>query len=184
MRYLNWILAIALVLLMVSSARSPGFASADVGEPAPALVLNELGGSTFDLASLHGKVVVINFWATWCPPCRKEMPALDAFYKEYHPKGVELIGVSADRPHDRKEVEQAMQSLSYPVAMLEDAKDNGFGAPATLPETFVVDGNGVVRAKFLPHAGSVTVESLAAAVQPLLPPQASNTGLAPNGSSH
>jgi cytochrome c biogenesis protein CcmG, thiol:disulfide interchange protein DsbE len=173
MRIERWILAIAAASLVLGATRNTASANADVGQPAPALVINEMGGSTFDLSALRGKVVVINFWATWCPPCRKELPALDAFYKEYHPKGVELIGVSADRPHDRKEVVQAMQSLSYPVAMLEDAKDNGFGEPTSLPETFVVDGNGVVRAKFLPDAGGVTVEILTAAVQPLLPQQAS-----------
>lgn len=180
----RWILAIVVAILVLGAAQSSVFAAAVVGQPAPALVLNEMGGSTFDLAQLHGRVVVINFWATWCPPCRKELPALEAFYQEYHSKGLELIGVSADRPHDRKEVEQAMQSLSYPVAMLEDAKDNGFGEPATLPETFVVDANGVVRAKFDPDAGGVTVESLTAAVLPLLPQQASKTAPVPSVSSH
>ncbi len=184
MRSERWIFAVVVALLALGSAHSHALANADVGQPAPDLILNEMGGPTFDLAALHGKVVVINFWATWCPPCRKEMPALDAFYKEFHPKGVELIGISADRPHDRKEVEQAMQSLSYPVAMLEDAKNNGFGEPTDLPETFVVDGNGVVRAKFLADAGGVTVESLTAAVQPLLPRQVSNAAAVPNGLSH
>ncbi len=160
MRSERWIFAIVVGLLGVGPAQSSAFANEDVGRAAPALVVNQMGGSTFDLASLRGKVVVINFWATWCPPCRKELPALEAFYKEYHSKGVEPIGVSADRPHDRKEVEQAMQSLSYPVAMLEDAKDNGFGAPTTLPETFVVGGNGVVRARFLRDTGGVTVEKV------------------------
>jgi cytochrome c biogenesis protein CcmG, thiol:disulfide interchange protein DsbE len=176
--------AVVVGLLLFGSAESPASAEADVGQPAPALVLKEMGGSTFDLAALHGEVVVINFWATWCAPCRKELPALDAFYKQYHAKGVDLIGVSADRRHDRKEVEQAMQSLSYPVAMLEDAEENGFGEPTTLPETFVVDGNGVVRAKFLPDKQGVTVDRLAAAVEPLLPPQAANTASAPIGSSN
>ncbi|HUA32048.1 MAG TPA: TlpA disulfide reductase family protein [Candidatus Binataceae bacterium] len=172
------LLTIGLLLLTVGSAGSPASASADVGQPAPALVVDEIGGSKFDLSALRGKVVIINFWATWCPPCRKEMPALEAFYKQYHAKGVEMIGVSADRPHDRRDVESAAKSLSYPVAMLEDAKDNGFEDPSSLPETFVVDRSGVIRAKFLADENGLSEESLTAAVQPLLqaqPPNASST---------
>ncbi len=167
-------ITIGLLLVSLLSAGRPASASADVGLPAPALVVDEIGGSKFDLSALRGKVVVINFWATWCPPCRKEMPALTAFYKQYHAKGVEMIGLSADRPHDRKDVESVVQSLNYPVAMLEDAKDNGFGEPSSIPETFVVDAAGVVRAKFEADDNGVTEESLAAVVQPLLQAQAPN----------
>jgi cytochrome c biogenesis protein CcmG, thiol:disulfide interchange protein DsbE len=72
----------------------PALAAAEIGQPAPALVVQELNGKTFDLAALRGHVVVVNFWATWCPPCRKEMPALSAFYRQYHSRGVEMIGIA------------------------------------------------------------------------------------------
>ena len=75
---------------------------------------------------MHGKVVIVNFWATWCPPCRKEMPALDAFYRRYHGDGLEMIGVSTDRPHDRSDVIKVMQSLSYPAAIMDDANGQRF----------------------------------------------------------
>ena len=87
---------------MIASAQS-AFAVAEVGQPAPALVVPELNGQSFDLSALRGKVVVINFWATWCPPCRQEMPALSAFYRQYHGQGLEMIGLSADRPHERSD---------------------------------------------------------------------------------
>ena len=145
------------------------FASATVGKPAPALNVPELDGQTFNLSALHGKVVIVNFWATWCPPCREEMPALDAFYRHYHGQGLEMIGVSADRPHDRSDVTKVMQSYSYPAAMLDDAKVNEFGTPDALPMTVIVDGNGVVRAKLTPDQTSVTEKSLSDAVLPLLP---------------
>ena len=105
------------------------FASATVGNSAPALDVPELDGQTFDLSAQRGKVVIVNFWATWCPPCREEMPALDAFYRRYHGQGLEMIGVSTDRPHDRSDVTKVMQSYSYPAAMLDDAKINDFGTP-------------------------------------------------------
>ncbi|MGA9723219.1 MAG: redoxin domain-containing protein [Candidatus Binatus sp.] len=145
------------------------FASATVGNAAPAFEVPQLDGQTFNLSAQRGKVVIVNFWATWCPPCREEMPALDAFYRRYHGQGLELIGVSADRPHDRSDVIKVMQSFSYPAAMLDDANVNDFGTPNSLPMTVVVDSNGVVRAEFMPDQSKVTEKSLSEAVLPLLP---------------
>jgi cytochrome c biogenesis protein CcmG, thiol:disulfide interchange protein DsbE len=139
-----------------------------VGEAAPSLVVPELSGQVFDLAAMHGRVVILNFWATWCAPCRQEMPALDAFYRRYHVRGVDLIGLSADRSRDQAEVPKVMQAFSYPAAILSDAKVNGFGTPAVLPATFVIDGNGVVRARFTPDGTPLTEKTLAAVVVPLL----------------
>src|SRR5208282_5964094 len=107
----------------------------------------KLNGQTFDLSAQRGKVVIVSFWATWCPPCREEMPALDAFYRRYHGNGLEMIGLSADRPHDRSDAIKVMQSYTYPAAMLDDASVNDFGTPSSLPMTVIVDSNGVVRAK-------------------------------------
>jgi peroxiredoxin len=144
-------------------------AAADVGQPAPPLTASELDGRVFDLGALRGRVVIVNFWATWCPPCRAEMPALDAFYRQYHERGLDMIGISADRARDHGDVVKVMQAFTYPAAMLRDAKVNGFGAPAALPETFVVDQAGVVRAMFRADQMAVTEQSLGAAVLPLLP---------------
>src|ERR1700752_4185863 len=98
------------------------FGAMEVGQPAPSLVVRELDGQMFDLSAVRGKVVILSFWATWCPPCRKEMPVLDALYRRYHVQGLEMIGLSADRPRDRSDVQKVMQSFSYPAAMLDDAK--------------------------------------------------------------
>jgi cytochrome c biogenesis protein CcmG, thiol:disulfide interchange protein DsbE len=166
----------SLILLPASGVR----AGTDVGQPAPALVVKELSGQTFDLAALRGKVVVINFWATWCPPCRKEMPILDAFYRKYHSRGLEMIGMSVDRPHDSTEVHNVMQSYSYPAAMSQDANVNEFGSPDTVPLTFVLDRKGIVRAKLTPDKTALTEEILAAAVLPLLAQRAA-TGTSLNG---
>jgi peroxiredoxin len=157
--------AIFVALALISA---PAFADSTLGQPAPALVVEELNGNTFDLAAQRGKVTVVNFWATWCPPCRKEMPALDAFYRRYHDRGLEMIGLSADRPHDRSEVKKVMQSFSYPAAMLDDAKSDDFADPSALPVTYVVDPQGVIRAKFTPDEKPLTQQSLVDAVLPLL----------------
>jgi cytochrome c biogenesis protein CcmG/thiol:disulfide interchange protein DsbE len=160
---------LGVIIIFMTIASVPcAFAVAEVGQPAPKLVVRELNGQTFDLSALRGKVVVINFWATWCQPCRQEMPALDAFYRHHHAQGLEMIGISADRPHERSNVNKVMQSFSYPAAMLDDVKDDDFGDPSSLPVTFIVDGTGVVRAKFTPDVTLATEKSLSAAVLPLL----------------
>ena len=139
-----------------------------VGERAPALVAPRLDGSVFDLAALRGKVVIINFWATWCSPCRAEMPQLDAFYRRYRARGLELLGVSVDDAQDRDAVVRVMKSFSYPAALAAAAKVNDFGAPIAVPMTWIIDAQGVVRARLL-AGNAATMQSLEQAVLPLLP---------------
>jgi peroxiredoxin len=167
MRNSSYLSLIVLAAGLVTGA-SNVLAVAELGQPAPALVVQELDGKTFDLTAERGKVTIVNFWATWCPPCRKEMPALNAFYRQYHARGLEMIGLSDDRPHDRSEVAKVMQSFSYPAAMLDDAKADGFGEPNALPVTYVVDQNGIIRAKFSPDEKPLTEKSLSAEVIPLM----------------
>ncbi len=143
-------------------------AAVDVGQPAPPLAATEINGQGFNLGALRGHVVIVNFWATWCVPCRAEMPALNAFYQKYHTQGLDMIGMSADRPRDRSDVEKMMQAYAYPAAMTRDASVNGFGSPEALPTTFVIDQAGIVRAKFRADQMAVTEQSLAGVVLPLL----------------
>jgi cytochrome c biogenesis protein CcmG, thiol:disulfide interchange protein DsbE len=151
-------------------------AAATIGQPAPALVVQELSGKTFDLAALRGHVVIVNFWATWCPPCRKEMPDFSAFYRQYHSCGVEMIGIAVNS--ERSRTKKIVQSLSYPAAMIGDATTNGFGTPAEIPETFIVDRSGVVRDRLTPEKTPITQNSLSAAVLPLLEPKSGGHGSA------
>ena len=87
-----------------------------------------------------------------------------------------MIGLSADRSHDRSDVIKVMQSYGYPAAMLDDAKSDGFADPSALPVTYVVDAQGIIRAKFTPDENPVTEQSLAAAVLTLLPQRTPTQG--------
>ena len=86
--------------ILVLACGAHPLAAADVGQPAPELVVQELGGQTFDLAAQRGKVVIVNFWATWCPPCREELPNVKSVYDKYHDKGFEVVAVSLDQDSD------------------------------------------------------------------------------------
>jgi cytochrome c biogenesis protein CcmG/thiol:disulfide interchange protein DsbE len=143
-------------------------AAVAIGQPAPALVLRQVDDVTFDLAAQKGHVVVVNFWATWCPPCRAEMPVLEQFYRDHREQGVVLIGVSTDRPRDLRDVRRVMGAFSYPAGLLGAATVNGFGDPEALPVTYVIDAAGVVRGKLRADGTPVTRESLERLVAPLL----------------
>ncbi|MFX6149329.1 TlpA disulfide reductase family protein, partial [Acinetobacter baumannii] len=80
---------------------------------APPLIVSALGGETLDLGKMRGKVVLVNYWATWCAPCRRELPVLNAFYRRYHERGLELIGISADRPEDFGKMRKISGTLAY-----------------------------------------------------------------------
>jgi peroxiredoxin len=154
------------VLLVTWLALSCGPAGAEpaMDEPSPPLTLTTLNGQTFDLEKLQGNVVLINYWATWCAPCRKEIPKLSAFYRRYHDHGLEVIGISIDRPDDLAKVRRQMNAIAYPVAVLKDISVNGLGKPEGVPVTYVIDRNGVVRDKFI----EIRDELLNGVVVPLL----------------
>ena len=153
------------ILWWLALASNQVRAAPEIGKTAPALVITELNGQTFDLAKLRGKVVLVNYWATWCAPCRKDMPKLDAFYRSHHQQNLEIIGISVDRQGDLAKVRKAMTSLAYPVAILKDITVDGFGAPEGVPITWIIDADGNVRDRMI----DVREELLRGIVVPLLP---------------
>jgi cytochrome c biogenesis protein CcmG, thiol:disulfide interchange protein DsbE len=149
MRFARLFLLLTLGLLGSVLACDWASAAPVLGEAAPPLILTELDGKTFDLAKLRGKVVLVNYWATWCEPCKIELPTLNAFFQRYHDRGLEIIGISVDFKSDIAKVPKAAKELAYPVALLSAINDNGFGPPEGVPLTYVIDAEGVVRDKFV-----------------------------------
>ena len=158
----NWAAMAGGVLLAMPVWGGPALAP---GQSAPPLVARSFSGEAIDLAALHGQVVVLNFWASWCVPCRREMPLLEALHREYRDRGVTVLGLSADDRHDRRAAIQAAQAISYAAGMLDDATVNGFGAPPGLPLTYIISRAGTIGAILRAKQGSVSVEQLRAAIE-------------------
>lgn len=160
-------LSAALLLGLLAPILACGIAYGEltIDKPAPALVVNTLDGQVFDLSKLRGDVVLVNYWATWCAPCRKDMPKLDTFYRRFHQQNLTMIGISVDRPRDLEKVRKVMASLSYPVAMLKSVTVDGFGPPEGVPITWIIDADGKVRDRMI----DVRDELLNGIVVPLLP---------------
>jgi thiol-disulfide isomerase/thioredoxin len=127
------------------------------------------------VADNKGKVVVVNFWATWCPPCVREFPALIKAYEQYHGKGVNMFAVSMNSPEEKAEIEDFLKTHkpTFPV-YLKDAQDEKFnegvlkGWFGEMPMTLVFDAKGK---RVLAHSAEITYEKLSSTLDPLLPPQ-------------
>lgn len=108
--------------------------------------LDDLSGKAWTLKDLKGKVVLLNFWATWCPPCRKEMPDLESLYKRFGPQGFVILGVSdEDAPVVQKFI--AQQGITYPVLLDPGRKVNTLFQIEGIPKTFVYDREGKIVAQ-------------------------------------
>lgn len=119
-----------------------------VGDEAPNFMLRDLAGNIVSLSQLRGKVVLLNFWATWCGPCRIEMPAMEHLYRAFPRKEFEILAVSTD-PQGAAVTRPFQQAMGFTFPILHDSEYRvGFTYGArTIPVTFVVDRQGIVRQK-------------------------------------
>jgi cytochrome c biogenesis protein CcmG/thiol:disulfide interchange protein DsbE len=153
---------VAALLLVPSS----GSEAAQVGQPAPAVALPDLGGRELTLAALRGRAVALNFWATWCPPCKEELPALAEAWRGARGSCVEFVGVTEESSREDAAAEVARHAVPYPVVLDPDgAVARAYGVTG-LPRTYVIDAEGVVRKVF---SGRVTRAQIEKAMAPFVP---------------
>jgi len=133
------------------TARARGAVEADEmdGKPAFSFKLPARGGGEVDLSSLRGKTVLVNFWATWCPPCREEMPSLSRLAQSFDPQSFEVVTVSVDDGWEPVEKFLAAPRTPYRVALDEGAKVSRTYGTTKYPESYLVDRDGKLRLKFV-----------------------------------
>jgi cytochrome c biogenesis protein CcmG/thiol:disulfide interchange protein DsbE len=167
-RWLNFALVLALACIATgcergvstsgSKAATAGSGVPDLG-PAPAVSFVNLDGQTVNLAQYRGKVVLVNFWATWCEPCQSEIPELIQFQKEYGNKGFTVLGVAMDQegksvvaPFVAKpqfEVNGQKVAMDYPIVLGNEQLASKFGGIIGLPTSYLISKNGQVVKKVI-----------------------------------
>jgi thiol-disulfide isomerase/thioredoxin len=162
---LGWVFCgIVLSLMVFAEARA---AKGDIGSAAPEWSLPGLDGKKVKLSDFKGKVVILDFWATWCPPCREEIPSFIQIQKDYADKGVVVVGIALDeegesavKPFAKK------QGINYPIVMDKTSKTGDlYGGVEGIPTTFIIGADGKIVAK---HVGLTSKEEFIKELSPLL----------------
>jgi thiol-disulfide isomerase/thioredoxin len=173
MRKSTWILvliALAIFFYVVSHRHSSTsgrgkLVSSPIASSAPDFSLTDLDGKPLNLADYKGRVVLLDFWATWCAPCRAEIPHFVQFQNTYGPQGLAVLGISMD--DDLKPVRPFYQEykMNYPVALGNDKLATTYGGILGLPVTFLIGRDGKIAEKYV---GAVDVSTIEAKLQSLL----------------
>jgi peroxiredoxin len=140
-------------------------AVAELDQPAPALRGKLIDGTEFDLAAMKGKVVLVNFYSSFCKYCAYEIGNIETFYEDNKAKGFEVIAIGVDRIEDKERVARQLGIYNLPGAMVQELQANEFGKSYPTPTCFIIDRQGVVRQRLW---GAKTLPQLQRLAAPLL----------------
>lgn len=178
-----WIALVAFLGYRIWPQIAAAFGVATANAAVPAFQLTTLDGHAVTSEQLRGKVVLVNFWATWCPPCRIEMPGFQAVYDRNRSRGLVVLGISTDASGSESvRAFLAEHGITYPVAMASASVMQAFGGASVLPTSFLIDRQGrirnVVRGAFVSIALERAVDHLLAEVPDGNIPNHANVGAA------
>lgn len=141
-------LAFAFAVFFLSPPASPIETDMSPNTEAPGFVLKNMDGEHVSLTALRGKVILLNFWATWCRPCKEEMPAFEKLYVKYKDRGFVVLAVSINR--SKASIEDFLEDmdLSYPILMDDDSKVLKLYKVYSIPTTFLIDKTGFIVKKY------------------------------------
>ena len=153
-----------LMLIAIGYALSgaPNNGGSEPSNAAPNITLETLDGQKVSLSQYKGQVVLINFWATWCPPCKKEIPALEAAYQAYKDQGFVVLGVDAGESRQTVETFASTAGITYPILLDEKDQWSGRFSGMGLPMSVIIDRNGQIAEK---HLGELTPDELTSILQ-------------------
>ncbi len=127
---------------------------------APSFTLQDLNGKQVSLSDFKGKVVVLDFWATWCPPCVMEIPHFIELYEQYKEQGFAMVGISVDRGGISVVKSFARKyQVNYPILMTDGQVDKAYGGIPSIPTTFVIDSAGNIRQKYVGYREKAIFEA-------------------------
>ena len=136
------------LLFAIGGMRSAFAADPLLFKQAPSFVRKDLSGHRVDLSAYRGKVVLLNFWASWCAPCQLEMPRFASWQKQYGPHGLQVLGISMDDDVASARRASVKLHVNYPVVMGDERLGTLYGGILGLPVTYLIDRNGRICAKF------------------------------------
>ena len=157
-----FLLFIGIILIMVSlvSCQARTTENTASGPIAPDFKLKDLDGNSFSLSETKGKVVILDFWATWCPPCRMEIPHFKELYQRYKRKGLVIVGVALDRggvPVVKSFVQT--NNINYPILIGDQIVVVSYGGIRSIPTTFIIDRKGHIVEKIVGYRDKEFFES-------------------------
>jgi peroxiredoxin len=136
---------LALTILTAVATMTAAAATLQTGAPAPAFQLNSNAGKPMALADFRGQIVLLNFWASWCGPCRQEMPILEQLNRQYHGKGVTLLGVNVEPDSAAAVAWLKATPVTFPILFDTESKVSSLYEVAGMPNTVIIDRKGLVR---------------------------------------